>query len=306
MLDQYIMGRVQRISPEAPVPVVEERSRKHIPGGAGNVICNLHSIGAEAVPVGLIGQDEEGRILKSDMENYTKIMDGLLEISWRPTTVKTRVFASNQQVCRIDREDKTPVRESVLEALLEKIKEFMEGTSGIILSDYDKGVMVPDLIAETVRIAHQRNIFVSVDPQVTHFERYRKVDVLTPNHIEAGRFLNRTLVTDEEVTQGGREIIDRLEAKSVLITRGEKGMTLVEPGRSRHFPTVAREVFDVTGAGDTVISIFTAIMAAGGSLQQAVQLSNAAAGIVVGRIGAATVSVQELRQFNLSEVQSAG
>lgn len=298
MLDEYIQGSVDRISPEAPVPVVLQTSRRHVPGGAGNVVCNLRALGARVLVAGTIGDDYEGDELQRTIEQLGVVAAdiALLRIPGRPTTRKTRIMAANQQVCRLDREDRTQPPADIFTRLSNFIELAIEQVQGIIISDYDKGVITPELIELTVSKARQRGIFVSIDPQVTHFSYYQQVDVLTPNHHEAGRFLGQKLETDQQVEAGGREIVSRLNARMLLITRGDRGMSLIRAGQARidHFPTVAREVFDVTGAGDTVISVFTLAMTAGATAEQATVMSNQAAGIVVGRIGAATVTIDEL------------
>jgi rfaE bifunctional protein kinase chain/domain len=299
MLDEYIFGTVERISPEAPVPVVEERHVHHVPGGAGNVVTNLRSLQGLVTASGIIGRDMDGRRLLDRMKE-TGMQDSellLIELEDRPTTRKTRIIAGNQQVCRLDREDRSPIPEAVRHRLLSMLEEQIENCDAIIISDYDKGVVLPEVIEKTVALARRKGIPVAVDPQVTHFAQYRHVFILTPNHHEAGRFLGRRLITDAEVEDGGREIIERLQCDHVLITRGEKGMSLISPDRVRHVPAVAREVFDVTGAGDTVISLFTLALAAGADLDLAVELSNFGAGIVVGRIGAATLQPSDLYGF---------
>jgi rfaE bifunctional protein kinase chain/domain len=220
----------------------------------------------------------------------------LYEATDRPTTIKTRILAGNQQVCRLDREKKLPITDKMESEIFAYIEKNISSIGAIIFSDYDKGVVTPQLIKNTVALAKTKQIFVAVDPQVTHFDSYKNVDVLTPNHHEAGRFLGRELISDEAVENGGLEMNRILNSTMSLITRGEKGMSLIESekGNCRHFPTRAREVFDVTGAGDTVISIFTLAMISGATREQAVNLSNTGAGIVVGRIGAATVTALEL------------
>jgi rfaE bifunctional protein kinase chain/domain len=244
--------------------------------------------------------DETGRRLKSALKGLGIEEEDLflLEASDRPTTIKTRILAGNQQVCRLDREKRLPITPQMELDFLKFIERSISRIQGIIFSDYDKGVVTPELIRKTVELARRNGVFIAVDPQVTHFHYYKNVDVLTPNHHEAGRFLGLNLKSDEEVEEAGREIIRRLDARMALITRGEKGMSLVESPdmRCRHFPTRAREVFDVTGAGDTVISIFTLAMICGATTEEAVHLSNTGAGIVVGKIGAATVQVEDLIQ----------
>ncbi|MBI3395344.1 MAG: D-glycero-beta-D-manno-heptose-7-phosphate kinase [Spirochaetia bacterium] len=298
MIDEYLVGTVERISPEAPVPVVHERSRRRVPGGAGNVVRNLRALGSETAVAGIVGDDADGRELIESMKTSGVHDDGicLVPVQGIPTTCKTRVLAGTQQICRIDREEVRAPAEATTRALLAFIERRMAGARGIIFSDYDKGVVTPEIIERTVDLAKERGVFIAVDPQVTHFSSYKGVDILTPNHHEAGRFLGRKLVTDAAVHEGGLEIVDKLSAAMVLITRGEKGMSLIRRSDRSciHIPTVAREVFDVTGAGDTVISVLTAAMATGAEIENAAVLSNVAAGIVVGHIGAAVVTPAEL------------
>lgn len=300
MLDEYVHGVVDRISPEAPVPVVLEQQVNSIPGGAGNVVRNLISLGARVYLAGVVGADETGRHLRASLADLglTGAHIGFVEIPGRPSTRKTRILAARQQVCRLDRESREPVPEAARKQLLEYVERVAPEVQAVIISDYDKGVVTPDVIARIVELAAQHNCFVAVDPQVTHFHFYERVDVLTPNHHEAGRFLKTVLNSDEEVRRGGFEILNRLQAKMLLITRGENGIMLFRAGEesAENFPTNAREVFDVTGAGDTVISVFTLAAAAGASPEAAVKLSNRAAGRVVAQLGAATVTIEELQE----------
>ena len=296
MLDEYVYGRVERISPEAPVPVVEVQKRHRLPGGAGNVVGNLASLGARPLLAGVTGQDPEGDELKHLLSSLSASPEDicLVDTPERPTTCKTRVIAEHQQVCRMDREDKSPLPDKYPEQILDFVRKRSGDFGGIIFSDYDKGVVTRELIEETTAMARKNGVFVAVDPQVTHFGYYREVDVLTPNHHEAGRFLGRELTSDAAVEEGGREILERLDARMLLLTRGEKGMALFESSGCRHFPTFAREVYDVTGAGDTVISLFTLAMVCGATPEEATLLSNQGAGLVVAKMGAATLSVDEL------------
>lgn len=295
MLDEYIYGIVERISPEAPVPVVEEQKRIHIPGGAGNVLCNLKSLEIQVYASGIIGLDEEGKLLRKKILEYDiNEKEFLLVNTTRPTTKKTRIIANHQQICRLDREDKTPITNEELEILFSKIETIIPIMDGIIISDYDKGVVVPELISRILNITKQYSIPVFVDPQVSHFRYYQNVFIVTPNHYEAGRFLGRKIVTDKEVEEGGREILERLHCNFVLITRGDKGMSLISSDKTLHIGASAREVFDVTGAGDTVISVLTAAYCAGAEIEYATEISNFAAGIVVGKLGAATIKPEEL------------
>lgn len=298
MVDEYVRGIVERISPEAPVPVVQEIERKTMPGGAGNVVRNLKALGARVLLVGTVGQDAAADSLNGmfDRMNIDPANRFLIALPDRPTTRKIRILAGNQQVCRLDREVGGPMSADIEQSLLNTVRENIGRVGAVIISDYEKGVVTPELIRGTVELAGQNGVFIAVDPQVSHFHYYRQVDVLTPNHHEAGRFINRTLKGDREIEEGGFEILDRLDASMLIITRGEKGMTLFEKRdrRHRHFPTMAREVFDVTGAGDTVISIFTLAMAAGVATEEAVELCNRGAGVVVGKLGSAVVTPDEL------------
>jgi len=299
MLDEYIVGSVDRISPEAPVPVVEERRIDYVPGGAGNVVTNLRSLQAAVTACGIIGTDHEAERLIDCIyaTGIAKESVALLALSERPTTRKTRIIAGNQQVCRLDREDRSPLSFTVRQDLLRIIETHIQNCHAVVLSDYDKGVIDSSLIEQVMSLAKARSVPVTVDPQVTNFLAYKNVFILTPNHHEAGRFLGRKLTTDADIERAGYEIIEKLNCNHILITRGERGMSLISPNRIRHVPTVAREVFDVTGAGDTVISMLTLAIACGADLDFAIELSNYAAGIVVGRIGAATVTQEDLAGF---------
>lgn len=291
MLDEYIHGKVDRISPEAPVPIVVEQNRRYLPGGAGNVVQNLGALGAEIYIAGQIGADSDGERLKELL--LPRCRQAVFTTADRCTTRKTRILAGNQQVCRLDSEKAGSLSERATRELTEFIESVRSRMDGIIISDYDKGVVSISLLDA---ILAEERAFVAVDPQIGHFPYYKKVSILTPNHHEAGSFLGRTLKTDEQVESGGREILGRLAAERILITRGEKGMSLISQKEGvHHIPTRAREVFDVTGAGDTVISVLTLAMVAGATSVEAMELSNAAAGIVVGRIGAASPTVAEIR-----------
>ncbi len=296
MLDEYIFGNVERISPEAPVPIVEEKSRKYIPGGAGNVVLNLQSLGIKTIACGVIGKDWAGKILKEKLAKG--LVDLLIEIH-KPTTLKTRIIGGHQQICRLDKEDRSPVDSKILKKVISKIESQIQDVQGIIISDYDKGLIQPELIHKIVDIAKRNHIPVGVDPQVPHFSYYKDVFIVTPNHHEAGRFINKKLITDQEVESGGKEILNILNCDYVLITRGDKGMSLISQNIIKHIPTFAKEVFDVTGAGDTVISVLMATYCSEGDIELATEISNYAAGIVVGKLGAASVIPDELLNYNL-------
>ncbi|MBI4423593.1 MAG: D-glycero-beta-D-manno-heptose-7-phosphate kinase [Elusimicrobia bacterium] len=301
MLDHYIRGRVSRISPEAPVPVVQVRSESHVPGGAGNVCSNIASLSASVSVVGVLGADAAGQTLLDDLRSRGIQTAGALQDGERATTQKVRVIGEHQQLLRYDRETSDGLSRRLQARLVEALEEAAGRAHGIVISDYGKGVVTPELLKAALRAARRRRIPITVDPKIEHFMRYRGVDCITPNLNEAWAGM-RLLPREDEaavLSLGGR-ILTTLRARSVLITRGEKGMTLFEsrggrPQAPAHIPARAKEVFDVTGAGDTVISVLALGLACRASLREASLLSNHAAGIVVGKLGTATVSVPELK-----------
>ncbi|RHX90446.1 D-glycero-beta-D-manno-heptose-7-phosphate kinase [Leptospira stimsonii] len=306
ILDEYLIGEVNRISPEAPVPVVWVRKEKITLGGAGNVVKNLSSLGVKSVVLGRAGKDEKAKSLLELLsnENTDREKNFLLQSEEVPTILKTRVIAGHQQVCRIDKEELKPITKKEEDLLIEAFLDRIDSSDAVILSDYDKGTLTPRLIQEISQICFDKKKIVTVDPQVSHFFLYKGVSILTPNHHEAGKAIGKKLETDSEILQASQEITEKLSSPSLMITRGEKGMSLYLTSKKEifHIPTVAREVFDVTGAGDTVISAYTAYHAAGLSELDASVVSNAAAGVVVGKLGAETVTPEELN----SSLQSMG
>ncbi|MBM9498920.1 D-glycero-beta-D-manno-heptose-7-phosphate kinase [Leptospira sp. 201903071] len=306
ILDEYLIGEVSRISPEAPVPVVWVRKEKITLGGAGNVVKNLSSLGVKSVVLGRAGKDEKAKNLLELLsnENTDKEKNFLLQSEEVPTILKTRVIAGHQQVCRIDKEELKPITKQEEHLLIQAFLDRIDSSDAVILSDYDKGTLTPRLIQEISKICVDKKKIVTVDPQVSHFFLYKGVSILTPNHHEAGKAIGKKLETDLEILQAAKEITEKLSSPSLMITRGEKGMSLYLTSQKEifHIPTVAREVFDVTGAGDTVISAYTAYHAAGLNQLDASVVSNAAAGVVVGKLGAETVTPEELN----SSLQSMG
>lgn len=290
MLDRYIWGAVSRISPEAPVPVVEVQKDSLCLGGAGNVAQNLRSLGARPILTGVVGDDLEGRWVRDNAVESR----GVFVDKSRPTTVKTRIIAHHQQVVRVDLE-----RKGTLPAELEKkLLGFMgsEEYDGLLVSDYNKGIVNPSLMAKALPMAKERGIPVFVDPKVPHFRLYSPVTLITPNHFEAEKIVGHGCETDAEVEKAGVEILSLISSRYLIIKRGERGMAVFEQKRRPlHIPTVAREVFDVTGAGDTVIAAAALALLAGASIGEAARIANAAAGIVVGKIGTATVTPEELK-----------
>jgi D-beta-D-heptose 7-phosphate kinase/D-beta-D-heptose 1-phosphate adenosyltransferase len=298
VLDHYIWGRVTRISPEAPVPVVNVTKENLLLGGAANVINNIHSMGGIVRVCGVIGDDDAGKQLLQLLRVQGINSDGLVKDHSRPTTIKTRIIAHNQQVVRFDRETKDKIEKETHRKLFDYVKQQVgEGLDAIVLSDYCKGVVTRDLVKEIVNIAKKHHVIVSVDPKVNHFGMYSGVTILTPNVNEASIGSRIEIGDEESLLKAGTLLLKRLKCKAVLITRGEQGMSLFEHGgRITHIPTVAQKVFDVTGAGDTVISALTLAMAAGAGTATAAVISNYAAGIVVGIVGTATVKPKDLKQ----------
>lgn len=290
MLDRYIWGDVSRISPEAPVPVVEVRSDSLQLGGAGNVAHNLESLGAAPILAGVVGDDAEGRWIRSRMGAGGKNI--LVDVR-RPTIVKTRIIAHHQQVVRVDLERKGALPERLAASLAKLVRE--ADYDGLIISDYRKGIVNPGLMASVLAAAGERGAPVFVDPKVENFRLFSPVTLITPNHFEAERVVGHACRTDVEVERAGAEIMDLIACRYLIIKRGEQGMTVVQEGKKPiHIPTVAREVFDVTGAGDTVIAAAALALLAGGTIEQAAVIANAAAGIVVAKIGTATATPEEL------------
>jgi D-beta-D-heptose 7-phosphate kinase/D-beta-D-heptose 1-phosphate adenosyltransferase len=295
ILDEYIWGEVRRISPEAPVPVVEIRRRTYVPGGAANAAANVVSLGGHALLGGVVGPDPPAHRLREALAQGRIEAEGLAVDGDRLTTTKTRIIAHSQQVVRIDSEQRKPLPAAIEEALLRWTAQHLPNVDACILSDYDKGVVSLALAQEFIRLARQAGKPVVVDPKGAHYAKYRGATVIKPNVHEVERFLKHEIRDDAELQQAGRHLTGLLEGAALLITRGSQGMSLFHEGNpAMHIPTVARNVFDVTGAGDTVIGALALSLAAGWTLPQAVHLANQAAGIVVGKIGTATVTQDEL------------
>jgi rfaE bifunctional protein kinase chain/domain len=294
ILDRFIWGRVERISPEAPVPVIEvTRETMHL-GGAANVAANLVALGARPLPVGVAGKDDAGQALLREFERAGIDSEGIVLDESRATTVKTRIIAHHQQVCRADWESRAPVSDATLNLLLEVSSEIITRTSAVILSDYMKGVLVTGLVERVVSDCQELGRFLAIDPKAEDFRMYWGASVITPNKREAERASGLKITDDESLARAGDRLREMTGAEHVLITRGEEGMTLVSQEGCSHLPTVAREVFDVTGAGDTVIATLALAVGAGATVQEAAYLANHAAGVVVGKLGTASASREEL------------
>jgi D-beta-D-heptose 7-phosphate kinase/D-beta-D-heptose 1-phosphate adenosyltransferase len=295
MLDRYLWGRVERISPEAPVPVVSIDRESFSLGGAATVAHNLASLGAAPRLVGPIGDDANGRLIADDLSGRGVDVRGLIIDPTRRTTVKTRVIAHQQHVVRTDEEDGHDVAGAAAEALEAALDGALEGAEGVIVSDYGKGAITAGTLARLLALARDRRIPVSVDPKETHFFSYTGAAVLTPNVHEAGRSFGRTIRDEPTLLAAGWGLREKLDAEALLISRGAEGMSLFERGgRLTHLPTVAREVFDVTGAGDTVVSVYALALAGGAEPPLAAFLANHAAGLVIRHAGTAVTTADEL------------
>lgn len=295
MLDEYVWGTVSRISPEAPVPVVAVRAESLKIGGAGNVAANIAALDGTADLVGVVGTDAAAERLTQGLARAGVTADGLVTDGTRPTTIKSRVVAGSQHVVRFDRESDAPLSPAVRRQVLERVRARLPKADVLLVSDYAKGVVGARLVREVLVMAARTKTPVAVDPKVQHVPLFRGVTVLAPNHQEAAAAA-RILVRDEaDLLRVGQALLRRLQARAVLITRGEHGMSLFEAGRSvTHIPTSAREVYDVTGAGDTVMAILALALAAGAPLRHAAVLANHGAGVVVGKRGTATLDRAEL------------
>lgn len=296
MIDEYLWGEVDRISPEAPVPVVSVRKESHTLGGAGNVINNLKAMGACVIPVGTAGTGTAGRMIYEKLDALQIPVDAVISEKDRPTTRKTRVIASNQQVVRIDKEIKKNITDATLEKLITLIEENISNVDLIILSDYDKGLITKPLVHKLVQLAKEKKVMTLADPKSLNFLKYQNVSVLTPNQKEAGLAVNMDIKTGDELIEAGWKLMDQVGLEKLLITCGKDGMVLFEPGKKPHaIASKARQVFDVSGAGDTVISLLGLGLASGAGFIESAMLANTAAGIVVGKLGTATASVEELK-----------
>jgi D-beta-D-heptose 7-phosphate kinase/D-beta-D-heptose 1-phosphate adenosyltransferase len=295
MLDEFLWGRVSRISPEAPVPVVETEGESFHAGGAANVAANVQALGGEARLVGAIGQDRAAGRLEEALGAAGIDAAHLVRVESRPTTVKTRVIAQHQQVVRVDRESREAVGRAVENRLLKELDRALIRAHALVISDYNKGTITAHGLPRAMAMARKRRIPILVDPKLRRWRRYRGATIVTPNLQEAEEATGVALTDEAALGRAARRILRELGCRAVLITRGELGMSLFERERSPvHIRAAAREVFDVTGAGDTVIATLALARSAGASWELAARLANQAAGIVVGRLGTATVTPEDV------------
>jgi D-beta-D-heptose 7-phosphate kinase/D-beta-D-heptose 1-phosphate adenosyltransferase len=297
MVDHYIWGKVNRISPEAPVPVVDVIRDDLQLGGAANVAHNILTLGGIPLISGTVGADEKGRWLIREFEKRGVGTEGIVVDDSRPTTQKTRVIAHSQHVVRFDFERKEETAFSIQESILKNIRDNIRKVRTIIISDYAKGVITSALLKEVKELSRQSGIKIVVDPKVQHFEFYSGTTLITPNTLEASRASGVEIRDERDLLKAGELLLKKSRSEAILITRGEEGMSLFEKkGGVTHIPSVAREVFDVTGAGDTVVSTLSLSIAAGVPLKDSARLANFAAGVVVGHVGTATVTREQLAE----------
>lgn len=310
ILDEYVWGKVERISPEAPVPVVWADKRTYVPGGAANVANNISALGAKVSLSGVLGNDKNKETLLSELKKRNISSAGIFTEPMRHTTLKTRIIAGHQQIVRIDWEHTHSLPKELNQKIFAFVQKKIDDFDGIIIEDYGKGVINIHLLEELIALARAHKKVITVDPKEEHFQYYRGVTAITPNRKElenavrnlkikdnTNRFKVNTdkLFSDSDIDLAGSEIMAYLNLESLLVTLGEQGMRLFEKGSPiTHIPTVAQEVFDVSGAGDTAIATFTLGLCAGATKLEAAHLANYAAGIVVGKIGTAATSREEL------------
>jgi len=295
MLDEYLIGSVTRISPEAPVPVVDVESINHLLGGAANVAANICALDDEPLLVGTVGDDGAAEKLRALLKEKGIAADHLVVDRTRKTTIKTRVIAHSQQVVRADHETRHELSEEIEELAFRRVAQAADRIAAVIISDYGKGVITLSLLQRIIELCLAKGIYLAVDPKETHFHNYRRVSLITPNHHEAGFAYGRRVNTMDDLIEVGNGLLRKLEARAILITRGAQGMSLFRAGCApTHIPTFARQVYDVTGAGDTVIAAYVAAIAAGADEVEAAIFSNAAAGYTVGEVGTAAVTKAHL------------
>ncbi len=310
ILDEFIWGGVERISPEAPVPVLWANKKSYMPGGASNVASNIRSLSATAMIVGVLGPDKNRDILLSELKKRNIVTSGVIVDRRRHTTLKTRIIAGHQQVVRVDWESTENISKDINIRLINFIKKNIDKVDALIIEDYGKGLINSVLLNEVIPLAREKGKIITVDPKEEHIDLYRGVTCITPNLKEAEhalrylklkdttnsfKLISEKLIDRKNIELSASELIRHLNLSSILITHGEHGMYLLEKrGTFVHIPTRAQEVFDVSGAGDTVIATFTLAKASGASYIEAAHLANYAAGIVVGKVGVACVSREEL------------
>lgn len=306
ILDEFIWGKVSRISPEAPVPVVEVESQSFMPGGASNVANNIYALGGKVYMAGVVGNDLYGNLLKEQLEEKGINIEGLVVDSGRPTTLKTRVIAHHQQVVRIDKESKAHIDNHILNNILKYAESKIKEIDAILIEDYGKGVIMPKLLASILSLAKKNKKIITIDPKENHFSFYKQATAITPNKQELEKAEHIKIEDEHSLIKAGFKLLNELKSKCLLVTLGENGMCLFERNKKvTRIPTVAQEVFDVSGAGDTVISALTLALASKAKLKDAAYIANCAAGVVVGKVGVAVCGADELKKKIISEDERA-
>lgn len=298
MIDEYMSGIVERISPEAPVPIIEIDKEVMRFGGAANVAFNLQKLGVSARLIGVTGDDRMGKNLVGLMQENNMVTEFIVNSNERPTTVKTRIIGDNQHIARVDREVKEPITKHEESIIIEKIEQALLGASAVILEDYNKGVMTENVIRFAIAQCQKKNIPITVDPKFTNFLQYTGVTVFKPNELEIQKAMAVQFNSEEDVHRNGQKLLNDMALESLLLTRGAKGLSLFQNGKPvMHIPTLARKVADVSGAGDTVIATLTAGIIGGATKAEAAYLANIAAGLVVEEVGVVPIEYNMLKQY---------
>jgi len=296
MLDRYILGNVSRISPEAPVPIVDVKEKTKTLGGAANVAHNLFILGAKPILYGVIGADIIGGEILRKLDKLNLDIGNIIVDPNRSTTIKTRIVGNNHQIVRFDEESKEKIEDEDIKRIVKVVKDNLKGVDGIIISDYNKGVISPQLMAKILDLVNFSTFIIS-DPHKDNFESHKHVNLIAPNKEEISAFCGFNIKNEGDLKFATKKMFHALACASILVTEGGDGMSLFEGNKEMmHIPTVAKEIFDVSGAGDTVVATISLAIASGMGLETAVRLSNSAAGIVVGKMGTATISIEELRE----------
>ncbi len=307
MVDSYYWGTVSRVSPEAPVPVVDVISESVRLGGAANVANNIQSLGGKPVLIGLIGDDHPGNLFLKILKEQNLSNEGIVKDPSRPTTIKTRVIAHGQHVVRIDNESKADCPEQLEHRIIDAVKYKIHDIDGIILEDYNKGVITKHIIHEIIAVARKYNKIVTADPKFNNFFEYKNVTVFKPNRREAEEAIGSRLLTSNDILHAGRKLMESLQAENVLLTRGEEGLTLFEKnGEVSNMKSLATNVQDVSGAGDTVISTLTMALVGGATIREAATLANCAASVVVGAVGIVPIQPDQLLESALHVTNHTG
>ncbi len=300
MLDSYFWGDVKRISPEAPVPVLEVENEFYRFGGAANVALNIQKLNGIPLPIGVIGYDNHGTIFSSLLNDAGITEEGIIIEDGRPTTTKTRVIADSQHVVRIDKESKNYLKEDEESKIYNLFDSKINEIDAVILQDYNKGVLTPRLINEIIKLANNNDVLITVDPKFNNFFKYKDVTVFKPNRKEAEDVMGIKIKNDKDVSDAGKKLLTELNAENVLLTLGEEGIAIFQKSKQeKRMPTKARKVADVSGAGDTVISTLTMSLAAGADILESSYLANYAGGLVCEEVGIVPIEIEHL--FSIAE-----